>query len=50
MKKSQLQEIVREILNENPEQMLGKQLAIALNRKKLHNLTNSNKPMTLMIQ
>ena len=34
MKKSQLQEIVRETLNENPEQMLGKQLAIALNRKK----------------
>ena len=34
MKKSQLQEIVREILNENPEQMLGKQLAIALHRKK----------------
>lgn len=34
MKKSQLQEIIREVLNENPEQMLGKQLAIALNRKK----------------
>jgi len=34
MKKSQLQEIIREILTENPEQMLGKQLAIAFNRKK----------------
>lgn len=34
MKLTQLQEIIREVLNENPEQMLGKQLAIALQRKK----------------
>jgi len=50
MKKSQLQEIVREILNENPEQMLGKQLAIALIEKKLNNLTNSNKLTMVTIQ
>ena len=40
MKKSQLQELVRDVLNESPEQELGRKLALVLRRKQVAQKNN----------